>query len=426
MDFSGIEVPKRILPLTDAQCRQAKYSADGGNRLRDGGGLYLEVLPSGTKKWRMKYQRPGTKSENLLTFGDYPQITLANARDKRSDAKRLLADDIDPALQREIDRQTIAAAAANTFESLAKDWLAIKRKGWSASHDKRVTAILNNDIFPQIGKRPISDLNGPTVLAILRKIEQRGAHQIAMKALEACGGICRHACAIGASDRDPTAGLREHLSPKPPTQNYPRVTEDELPALLSKIDGYRGAPETRIAIKLLTLTFLRTNEFRWGRWEEIDWNACEWRVPAERMKGTQTQKASGRPHIVPLCSQAIALLNDLQPLTGRYPLLFPGTKDPRNQAISAETMNKALKSLGFEGKQTGHGFRGLASTLLNERSGFSRDAIELQLAHAIGNKVSRAYDHSQRLEERHALMQWWGDFIDQKLGANVYPLRQSA
>ncbi|WP_416047948.1 tyrosine-type recombinase/integrase [Cupriavidus basilensis] len=417
---------KRILPLTDAQCRQAKYGGDGGNRLRDGGGLYLDLLPSGGKRWRLKYKRPGTKSENLLTFGDYPAVGLSEAREKRATAKRLLASGTDPALQREIDKQSAAAAALNTFQAVAEEWLGIKRKGWSASHDKRMTAILTKDVFPQIGKRPIAEITGPMVLAMLRKIEHRGAHDIALKALEGCGGICRHASAIGAADRDPTAGLREHLAPKPPVKNYPRVTESELPRLLEMVDGYRGAPETRLAIKLMILTFLRTNEFRWGQWDEIDWVERVWRVPSARMKGTLSQKANGQPHVVPLCSQAIALLKQLQEFTGRYALLFPGTKDPGKQPISGETINKALKSLGFEGKQTGHGFRGLASTLLNERSGFNREAIELQLAHTIGNKVSRAYDHSQRLDERRAIMQWWGDYIDQKSGGNVVALQRSA
>ncbi|AMR77276.1 tyrosine-type recombinase/integrase [Cupriavidus nantongensis] len=423
-------MPKRILPLTDADCRQTKYDKEGSNRLRDGGGLYLELLPSGAKKWRMKYKRPGTKQENLLSFGDYlPNsrgVSLAEAREKRAEAKKLLASGIDPALHRDMEREKAKVAALNTFEAVAEDWLSTKRKGWSASHDKRVTAILKNDIYPQIGKRPFSEISGPLILAVLRKIEQRGAHHIALKALEACGGICRRASAIGAADRDPSVGLREHLAPKPPTKNYPRVTEAELPHLLELVSGYKGAPETRLAIKLMILTFLRTNEFRWGRWDEIDWEAQEWHVPAARMKGSLEQKASDDTHVVPLCTQAIAILKELRELTGRYALLFPGTKDPGKVPISAETINKALKSLGFEGKQTGHGFRGLASTILNERSGFDHRAIELQLSHAIGNKVSRAYDHSERLEERHRLMQWWGNYIDQKSGANVVPIQRSA
>lgn len=411
-------------PLSDVHCRTARYSETGSTKLFDGGGLYLQLMPSGTKKWRMKYRYNG--KENVLTFGDYPATSLAEARGHRENAKRLLATGVDPALQRDIDKQSAVTAAENTFQSVAEEWLAIKRRGWSASHDKRITAILTNDVYPQIGKRPIASVTGPVVLATIRKIEQRGAYEIAVKALETCGGVFRHACATGATDRDPTAGLRDFLAPKPPVKHYPHVTEEELPALLTRIDGYSGNLETRVAIKLMILTFLRTNELRWARWEEFDFDAKEWRVPSERMKGTLDQKASGAPHIVPLARQTIALLEQLRPLTGQYPLLFPGTKNKRVQPISGETINKALKSLGFEGKQTGHGFRGLASTLMNERSGFNPDAIERQMAHVVGSKVRRAYNHAQHMEQRRQLMQWWADFIDQQSGANVIRLRGEA
>ncbi|WP_116345608.1 tyrosine-type recombinase/integrase, partial [Cupriavidus taiwanensis] len=370
--------------------------------------------------------RPGTETVKTLTFGPYPIVTLADAREKRDDALRLLAKKVDPFVQREIDSANAKLAILNTFQAVAEDWLGRKSKGWSPSHFKRVKSILKKNIFPEIGALPMSEIRGPLILAALRKIEARGAHEVALKALEACGGICRHANASGAADRDASAGLREVLDPKPITKHYPRVSEADLPNLLEMVNGYRGQPETRLAIKLMTLTFLRTNEFRWGRWDEIDWEAQEWHVPAARMKGTLEQKAADETHVVPLSKQAIAILQELRDLTGRYALLFPGTKDPGKVPISAETINKALKSLGFEGKQTGHGFRGLASTILNERSGFDPRAIDLQLGHAIGNKVSRVYDHSERLEERHLLMQWWGDYIDQKSGGNVVALQRSA
>lgn len=406
--------------LTDAKCKQTKHNPDGGNKLFDGGGLYLELMPSGSKKWRLKYRFNG--KENRLTFGDYPALSLAEARDRREKAKRQLADGIDPSLHREEQRLVAQIAAGNTFEAVADEWLQIKRRGWSTSHDKRITAILRNDVFPQIGKRPIATISGPVVLATIRKIEARGAHEIAVKALETCGGIFRHACATGATDRDPTSGLRDFLAPRPPVKHYPHVTEAELPALLERIEGYSGGAETKLAVKLMILTFLRTNELRWARWEEFDFDTREWRVPSTRMKGTLDQKASGFPHVVPLSRQAVKLLNELKPLTGRYELLFPGSKNGAVQPISAETINKALKSLGFEGRQTGHGFRGLASTIMNERSGINPDVIERQLAHVVGNKVRRAYNHAQHMDERHRLMQWWGDFIDQRAGKNVVQL----
>ena len=402
--------------LTDAKCRQTKYSTAGGNKLFDGGGLYLALMPSGTKKWRLKYRF--NHKENLLSFGDYPSVSLAEARGRREQAKRQLADGIDPALQREIDRQAATMAAGTTFQVIAEEWLNIKSPGWSVSHGKRVAASLTNDLYPQIGKRPIAGITGPIVLACLRKIEARGACEMAVRALEACNGVFRHACVSGAIDRNPVTGLRTALAPRPPAKHYPHVTEAELPALLERIQSYSGNPETKIAIKLMILTFLRTGELRWARWDEFDLDTKEWRVPAERMKGTHAQKASGIPHIVPLANQTLALLEELRQFSGCYPLLFPGTKNRKVQAISAETINKALKSLGFEGKQTGHGFRGLASTIMNDRSGVNPDVIERQLAHIVGSSVRRAYNHAQHMEERHALMQWWADYVYQSLNSN--------
>jgi integrase len=420
----------KTTPLTDAQCRQSKFVAGGNNKLFDGGGLHLALNPSGSKTWRMKYRFNG--NENLLTFGSYPAIGLAAARKEREEAKQLLAAGIDPALQREIKKQINAVAAANTFQAVAEDWLKIKRLGWSKSHDKRMTAILTNDLFPLIGKRPIADITGPVILATIRKIEGRGAHEMAAKALEACGGIFRHAGAIGAADRNPVIGLRASLAPRPPVKHYPRVTEAELPTLLERIDRYHGKPETVLALKIMNLTFLRTSEMIWAKWDEFDFEKKEWHVPAQRMKGGKQQKATGKPHIVPLARQTIALLDELRNYSGRYPLLFPSTRSPAERPISTETTNKALKILGFEGKQTGHGFRGLASTIMNKRARdanghhFHPDTIEIQLAHVVGNQVRRAYNDADHLEERHQPMQWWADYIDQKSGKNIVRLNQEA
>lgn len=420
----------RTTALSDAECRQAKFTPGGKNKLFDGAGLFLALTPSGSKTWRMKYRFNG--KENLLTFGSYPAVGLAAARKARETAKKQLSDGTDPALQREIDKQTNAVAAANTFQAVAEDWLTLKRPGWSAGHDKRITAILANDVFPLIGKRRMNDITGPVVLATIRKIEGRGAHEMAAKALEACGGIFRHACAIGATDRNPTIGLRASLAPRPPVKHYPRVTEAQLPNLLEMIDGYHGQRETVLALKIMNLTFLRTNEMLWAKWDEFHWDKNEWHVPSQRMKGNKDQKASGVPHIVPLARQTIDLLKELQQISGRYPLLFPSTKNPTERPLSAETMNKALKILGFEGKQTGHGFRGLASTIMNKRARddkghhFHPDTIETQLAHVVGNQVRRAYNDADHLEERHQLMQWWADYIDQKSGKNIVPMLHKA
>ncbi len=406
---------KQIIPLSDAKCRAAKYSPTGGNKLFDGGGMYLHLTPAGTKKWRMKF-RGITGKENLLTFGDYPSVSLADARAKREEVRTQIEAGTDPALKRDADRRTAKHAAASTFESIADEWLETRVSGWSAKHAQRITSILKSDTYPQIGRLPMAEVTSAAVLEVLRKIEKRGAHEIASKAIDAIGQVCRYAAATGRAPTDVSQGLRTFLKPRPPVKHHPRVTENELPELLARIEGYSGMEQTKLATKLMILTFLRTNELRWAEWTEFDFDAKEWRVPAARMKGNLTKKASSEDHIVPLAPQTIALLGELKTHTGKYRLLFPGVRNPGTQAMSAETINKALKSLGFEGKQTGHGFRGLASTILNERSNFHADAIERQLAHIEDNKVRGAYNHAKHMEERHRLMRWWADYIDGAAG----------
>jgi len=409
----------KSVSLSDAKCRQAKYQATGSNKLFDGGGLYLELMPSGSRKWRLKYRVNG--KENRLTFGDYPGVTLAEARQRRETAKRLIADGVDPAQQREINKQTAAVAAENTFEVVAREWFATRESGWSPGYVKKTMQQLERDLFPDLGKLPIASITAPYLLSVVKKVEARGTSEMPRRALDFCGMIYRYARATGRAAADISAGLSDMLKDRPPVNHYPHVEEAQLPELLARVGAYAGRPETKLAIKLLMLTFVRTAELRAARWDQFDFDAKEWRVPSQQLKGDKHQKASGIPHLVPLARQTIAILEELRTFTGRHDLLLPGMRNS-TRPISQETINKALKILGFEGEQTGHGFRGLASTLLNERSHFRPDVIERQLSHKEKDAVRAAYNHAKHMEERRELMQWWADFIDQKSGANVVPL----
>ncbi|MDK7586271.1 integrase arm-type DNA-binding domain-containing protein [Alcaligenes faecalis subsp. phenolicus] len=403
---------KIIPPLTDSQCKSAKYSPDGKNRLFDGGGLYLELLPSGAKRWRLKYRRPQSKAESRLTFGSYPEVSLAKARQMREEAKTELAENVDPGL-------TAIATAAHlppSFEVVANEWLEVRKKSWSTGYFQRIRNALQANVYPVIGKMPIEAVTGKAVLKIIQTVEHRGALEMASRVLEAVGMVFRYACGVGFANNDVTHGLRQFLQERPPVQHYPHVDADDLPLLLKRIMQYHGRPETRYALQLMMRTFPRTNELRWARWEEFDMVNALWTIPAERMKGRLIQKQSAADHLVPLSRQSVQILESLRALSGRHSFLFPGVHNPRSTPISSETMNRALKIMGFGGLQTGHGFRGLASTIMNEQSGFRSEVIERQLAHRDRNKVRRAYNHAQYMAERHDLMQWWSDYLDEQLG----------
>lgn len=404
-------MPKRILPLSDLQCRQAKYTADGGNRLRDGGGLYLEVLPSGAKKWRMKYQKPGTKSENLLTFGDYPAVTLSTAREKREEARGLLATGTDPALSRDIARAAQAAANRNTFKAIAEDWFDHRRDTWSATYAQKTRQLLERDLLPDLGPHPISTITPAFVLGVARKIEARGAYEMPRRALVAISQIFQFAIGTGRATSDASVGMASQLKPRPPVKHYPHVGIEQLPNLLQRIELYQGRPETIAAVKLAALTFIRGGELRFAEWREFDFEKAEWHVPSGRMKGRLWHKLSGTPHIVPLSRQTISLLEDLKQHTGHFALLFPGAVS-RLKPVTGEAMNQVFHSIGFKGQQTVHGLRGLASTLLNESGEFDPRVIEAQLSHKETNQTVAAYNHAKYMSERRRVMQWWADFID--------------
>ncbi len=395
-------------PLTDLACRNAKHNPGGkGNKLYDGGGLFLELMPSGSKKWRLKFRFNGR--ENRLSFGGYPTVSLSEARERREAEKKLLAAGVNPARHRDEVRQRKVESSEALFIVVAGEWINARRARWTDGHAERIRRLLEQDVYPVLGKRPVAEIRASELLAAVRKIEQRGALEVARKALQTCGQVFRYAIATGRAERDLSVDLRDALTSRPVT-SMARIGELELPELLRQIDAYQGEPETRLALRFLNLTFVRTTELRHAEWSEIDLARAEWRIPDEKMK-------KRRPHIVPLSRQALLVLEELRPLTGGGRWIF-SSPVRRGQPMSEGFVLAALDRMGFRHRMTGHGFRGLASTILNER-GFNSDWIERQLAHVDGNSVRAAYNHAQYLSQRRDMMQCWADYLDEKRQASL-------
>lgn len=385
------------MPLTEVAIRAAKPS-EKPRKLFDAGGLYLLIAPTGARGWRLKYRVAGR--EKLLSLGAYPDVGLKRAREKRDDARRLLADKIDPSLKRKSER----AAQANTFEAIAREWLAMHAKSVALVTLEKKRQRFEDLVFPYIGKQPIADIGAPALLDVFRRIEARGNHETAHRARSECGNIFRFAIVTGRATRDPTADLRGALAPVVVTNRAAIIEPVRIGALLRAMDGYVGQPATAAALKLAPLVFVRPGELRGAEWSEFDLDEAEWRIAAPRMKMRER-------HIVPLATQAVAILRDIELLTGGGRYAFPSLRSP-SRPISENTVNAALRSLGYAGDQmTGHGFRAMASTLLNEQ-GYAPDVIELQLAHAERNEVRAAYNRAERLAERRAMMQAWANYLD--------------
>ncbi|MCE4510325.1 integrase arm-type DNA-binding domain-containing protein [Xanthomonas hortorum] len=405
------------MPLTDTAIRKAK-PASRTQRLFDGGGMYLEIPPAGGKWWRLKYRIDG--KEKRMSLGTYPDTGLAAARARRDEARKLLAAGLDPSEQRKQAKQAQAAtvaAAGVTFEAVAREWM-------SRQTVARVTAeknrwLLETFLFPEIGSRPIVEIKPRELLDALRKIEATGKLETASRAKIKAGQVFRHAMLEGKAEIDPTASLRGALKVAK-ARHHAAVTEPvKIGQLLRAIEGFCGQPVTHAALKLAPLVFVRPGELRAAEWDEIDLDAAVWRIRPERMK----MKSA---HLVPLSSQAVAILRDLHALTGGGLHVFPGLRPKR--PMSENTINAALRALGYAGDEmTGHGFRSMAATRLNEM-GWNADAIERQLAHAETNKVREAYTHAaQYLPERVRMMQAWADYLDGlRAGGNVVPLRAKA
>jgi integrase len=347
-----------------------------------------------------------------MTFGDYPAVPLAVARQQRASVEKLLAEGRDPVAQRIEQEQAQAEETARRFKAVAGELLELRKPAWSTGYHTRISNSLKNDAYPYFGDLPVDEIPGKMVLDAAKRIEARGAPDMADRFLSATSMVFQYAVGTGRAPADPTQGLKKFLDPRAPVKHFPHVSEASLGNLIARVKNYHGRPETRIAIQIMMHTFPRTNELRWAAWTEFSRADALWLIPAGRMKGTLIAKEMGADHTIPLSRQVLGLLEELGKYTGRYRLLFPGLRDPANTPMSAETINKALKILGFEGEQTGHGFRGLASTIMNERSGARPEVIERQLAHKERNLVRRAYNHAEYLDDRRQLMQWWSDYLD--------------
>lgn len=406
------------MPLTKIECDRAVCPPDKVSlRLTDGLGMYLEVTSAGGKYWRLKFRHGG--KEKRLALGVYPTVSLAEARRKRDQARDTLATGNDPAQLKQEAKLAKARSDANTFEAVALQWWKTWKVTKTDRHANYVWRRLEADIFPKLGNKPIDSITAPQLVAMAKTVESRGAVDIAKRALQTCAQILRYAVAHGVIDRNPSADVRpsDALQPRR-KENYARLDAKEMPELLRKIEAYQGTPTTRLAMKLMAYTFVRTSELINARWAEFDLAAAEWRIPAERMK-------MRTPHIVALAPQAVEVLLTLQSISGGNTLLFPGERD-HEKPMSNNTILMALDRMGYKHRMTGHGFRGVASTVLHEH-GFAHHLIELQLAHQERNQVAAAYNHATYLEQRRDMMNAWADHVDKmRRGADVIAITQRA
>lgn len=408
------------MPLTDTTIRNTK-PAEKPTKLFDGGGLFLLITPAGQRYWRLKYRAAG--KEKLLALGVYPEVTLATARRKRDEARDKLAAGIDPGTAKKAEKRTQRLSAENSFEAVAREWHAKYAASWSESHGARILRRLEVDAFPWIGGAAIASLEPPDVLDALRRVEKRGALETAHRLHANISQVCRYAVATGRAKRDVTADLRGALPPVR-TEHMAAITDPKQVAeLLRAIDGYHGTFPVQCALRLAPLLFQRPGELRAAEWVEFDLDGATWEIPSERMKRTKQGKVSGAAHIVPLPEQAILVLRELHALTGNGRFLFPSVRT-KDRPMSDNTINGALRRLGYDGDtMTGHGFRAMARTILDEVLGVPPAVVEAQLAHAVKDPLGRAYNRTAHLPQRREMMQQWADYLDQlKAGAVVVPL----
>ena len=385
------------MPLTDTSCKNAKPS-EKPRKLSYYKGLYLEVMPSGSKYWHLKFRFIG--KEKRLALGVYPEVSLKDAREKRDVARKLLANNIDPSQAKKEEKRQTILRSENSFEIIAQEWHESRKLGWTPRHAEYVLRRLQADIFPALGSRPIAEITAPELLSVLRVIEKRGALDIAHRALQTCGQIFRYAIATGHAERNPVSDLRGSLKTAK-SKHYASLKETELPEFLKKLSCYDGESQTKLAMRFALLTF--TGELRGAEWQEINLETAEWRIPAERMKMREQ-------HIVPLSRQTIEALQELKKLNGSHRYVFPNQVKSASY-ISENTLLFAVYRMGYHKRATVHGFRSTASTILNEK-GFRSDVIERQLAHGERNKVRASYNHAQYLPERREMMQFWADYLD--------------
>lgn len=403
------------MPLTDQNVKQAK-PRDKTYRLTDEKGMYLEVTPAGGKYWRLKYRYGG--KEKRLALGVYPAISLKKAREKREEARLMLADGIDPSAHKQIQKLTAATATQNTFEAIALEWFAKEKPGWAESHWSRIQRMMKRDLFPYIGARPIAEIGAPELLAVLRKIESRGALESAKRTKQIAGQVFRYGVATGRCERDPSQDITGALA-NPVKTHRAAVTDPKLVGpLLNALDGYQGSTVVACALRFAPLTFVRPGELRTARWADIDFDKAEWRFLVTK---TKTE------HIVPLSRQALEILEELHPLTGRSEYVFPSARSPR-RPMSDNAVLSAMRRMAIgKDEMCGHGFRAMARTILDEELNFRTDWIEHQLAHAVKDVHGRAYNRTAHLPQRKKMMQAWADYLDnlkaQAVNNNVIPAK---
>lgn len=368
-------------------------------KLADGAGLYLEVVPSGSRYWRMKYRFNG--KEKRLAFGVYPAVSLAQARALRDEAKKKLAEGIDPSFAKKEEKLVRDVQLNNTFQAVALEWHGTKVSRWSEGYASDIIEAFNKDIFPYIGQLPVNNIKPLVLLNVLRRMESRGATEKAKKVRQRCSEVFRYAIVTGRAEYNPAADLTSAMSGHE-SKHYPFLTVEELPDFFKALTGYTGSPLVVLAARLLILTGVRTGELRGAFWSEFDLEKAVWEIPAERMK-------MKRPHLVPLSTQALEIVQQLKVISGQYPLVFPGRNDPR-KTMSEASINQVFKRIGYTGKVTGHGFRHTMSTILHEE-GFNTAWIETQLAHVDKNAIRGTYNHALYLEGRREMMQWYADYI---------------
>lgn len=406
------------MALTDAALRTAKPT-DKPYKLSDGKGLFALVHPNGSKYWRLKYRYDG--KEKTLALGVYPETGLKEARQRCDDARKLLANDTDPGTVKKVQKAARLADAENSFKAVSIEWLSKQKPAWSEGHYDRVYARLENNAWPKLGKLPISSIMPVTVLEALREIEKRNAHYMAGRVKETVGQVMRYAVATGRAEYDPTPSLRGALTAHV-TKHMASVTDPKrVGEILRMFDAFTGSHAVRVALNLAPLVFARPGELRQMRWDELDLNGKLWDLPRGRMKMRES-------HLVPLSTQAVALIEEMRPHSGHLEHVFPGARDPK-RAMSNAAINAALRRLGIDTQEelTGHGFRAMARTILRERLGFDSEWVESQLSHKKQGALGSAYDRTTFIEQRKEMMQAWADYLDKlKAGAEVIPFPKVA
>ena len=412
--------------LTDTACKKATCPPDKKReRLADSGGLYLEISPSGSKRWFWKYRKDG--KEGRMALGSYPEVSLAAARAARDAAKTVKAGGFDPVQERKLGQLKAAASAGQTFEAVAREWYAKRSPGWSSHHQIRELRNMEKDLIPWIGARNVGEIEAVELLATVRRVEARGSLDVAHRVLSTARGVLAYAVATGTAGRNVALDLEGALTPHH-RKHFAAITDpDKLGELLRTMRGYQGGPVVRAALALAPMLFQRPNELRGMAWDEVDLEAALWSIAPARMKRSVSGKTNGAAHLVPLPRQAVELLRDIKPLTGHTPLVFPGER-ASNRPISDNTLRAALQTLGYSSQvQTIHGFRATARTILAERLEFDPLLIEAQLAHSVKDANGRAYNRTSYVEQRRVMMQTWADYLDKlRIGAQVIPLVKAA